>query len=520
MALCLSWANLCYLRVWSELLSYTEADLFTMVSEPARADYVAALGGMTVLGLAAWAAVRLARRLPSRLLPWLRWVPVVALLVPLNALRIVVSEQVPWLYGYLRQPVIGRISIEGLWLSAGLLAVAGLAVVWRFRRSAPRWPVVTALISLPLLPVTTGQALWRSAHSPTAVAASTQRPQVSGAHAEDRSGMRLVLVVFDEWDYRLSFEARPAGIELTELDRWRRESLFARRALPPASHTLTSVAALLTGMPVEQAQAIDRNDAVLTLAGGAGRVRWSETPSVFRDAVEDGARVGIAGWAVPYCRLYGAYASECAWWEMSTRRISKGSGYGQILASHLRSMVETALLSPFGQSAAAQHHYRTWRAMLAEATRLAADPTLRLVFVHLPVPHPPYVYDRARGRFDRANSLAEGYLDQLILVDYSVRELRVALEQANCWDRTAVLLTSDHSYRGAPVLGLPLDPRVPFLVRLPRGVTGLEYRGRFTTTVTRKLAGAILRGEVSDVHQTALWLDRHASQSGGWSGAD
>ncbi len=36
LALCLSWANLCYLRIWSELLTYTEADLFTMASEPDR----------------------------------------------------------------------------------------------------------------------------------------------------------------------------------------------------------------------------------------------------------------------------------------------------------------------------------------------------------------------------------------------------------------------------------------------------------------------------------------------------
>lgn len=512
LALCLSWANLCYLRVWSELLTYTESDRFTMAVEPSRPHYLAALAGMMGLGLAAWILVSLARRFPSPVRRMLRWVPVAAMLIPLNALRVVVSDQVPWLYGYLRQPAVGRLGIFGLVLAAGLLAVGGLALLWRFRHAAPRAPAVTALVLLPLLPVTAGQALWRAARGAAGAMPEARLWPRDGARAQPQAGMRLALVIFDEWDYRLSFEARPAGLQLPELDRWRGKSLFATQALPPADQTMASIGSLLTGIRVTRVDPISRRDAFLLPVGGGEPVQWARAPSLFQDAAEAGLRAGIAGWAVPYCRLYSAHVDQCVWWETSIRQISKGSAFGDILTSQLRSLVETAVFSPFGQSAVARHHYQTWRAMLQATARLVGDPSLSVVFIHLPVPHSPYVYDRRRGRFDRANSLAEGYVDQLALVDDSVRELRHALEHSGLWDRTAVLLTSDHSFRSAPALGVARDPRVPFVLRLPGAASALEYARAFNTIVTRELAGAILRGEVADAAQAALWLDRASGE--------
>jgi hypothetical protein len=216
------------------------------------------------------------------------------------------------------------------------------------------------------------------------------------------------------------------------------------------------------------------------------------------------------GWALPYCRLYGRELATCAWWETSIRRISKGDTIGPIAVAQWRSMVETAVLSPFGLSAVARDHYRTWRAMMDAAVRAAADPSLRLVFIHLPVPHAPYFYDRATGRFDRGNSLARGYLDHLVLVDHSVRRLRRALEEAGLLETTAVLLSSDHGFRSARGLGAEPDRRVPYLLRF--GEAAVEYARPFNTILTRELVRAILRGEVSDAAGAALWLDRQSRE--------
>jgi hypothetical protein len=513
LGLCLSWANLCYLRIWSELLTYTEADLFTMASEPDRSHYLAALAGMTALGIGAWIVITLARRAPSAW-AWraVRWATVVAMVIPLNALRIVVSDEFPWLYAYLRQPLVGQVGVSGVAAVAGLLTAGVLAVAWRFRTRIVRLPSLTVIVLFPLLPVTAGHALWRALHStaPLGPPVREERSNVSSGGTGHRPGPRVVWVLFDEWDYRLTFEARPAGLELPELDRWRRASLFATGAFPPSDQTITSVSALLTGMVIARVTRLNRSQALLVPAGAEPPVAWSEAPSVFRDALEMGAPAAVVGWALPYCRLYGRDLAECAWWETSIRRISKGDTTGAIAVAQLRSTVETAVFSPFRQSAVARHHYRTWRAMLEAAVQAVSNPSLRLVFIHLPVPHAPYFYDRATGRFDRGNSLAQGYVDHLVLVDHSVKQLRRALEAAGLEQRTAVLLTSDHSFRSARALGAVPDRRVPYLLRL--GGAAVEYRRTFDTVLTRGLVGAILRGEVTDTAQAALWLDRRGSE--------
>jgi hypothetical protein len=61
---------------------------------------------------------------------------------------------------------------------------------------------------------------------------------------------RVVWIVLEELDQRIVFEARPAGLELPELDRLRRESLYAHAARPPAGTTDVTTPALITGRPV------------------------------------------------------------------------------------------------------------------------------------------------------------------------------------------------------------------------------------------------------------------------------
>ncbi len=513
LALCWSWANLCYLRIWSELLTYTEADLFTMASEPGRSHYLAALAGMTALGTAAWIVVTLGRRAQGGW-PWraLRWAAVAAMAIPLNSLRIVVSDQFPWLYTYLRQPLVGRVGVSGVVAVAVMLSAGALAAAWRFRTQVVRLPAAAALLLFPLLPVTVGHALWRAFQS--AAPAQPRAPEegfsAPSGGIRHRPGPRVVWVLFDEWDYRLTFEARPSGLELPELDRWRRTSLFATQAFPPADRTIESVSALLSGMAVARVTPLSRSHALLFPDGGGPPVAWSKAPNVFRDALQMDAPAAVVGWALPYCRLYGRDLAACTWWETSVRRISKGDTTGTIALAQLRSLVETAVLSPFGQSAVARHHCRTWRAMMDRAVQAAADRSLGLVFIHLPVPHAPYFYDRATGRFDRGNSLARGYLDHLVLVDHSVRQLRRALEEAGLLETTAVLLSSDHGFRSARGVGAEPDRRVPYLLRL--GEAAMEYKRPFNTVLTRELVGAILRGEVAELEQAALWLDRHSSE--------
>ena len=76
------------------------------------------------------------------------------------------------------------------------------------------------------------------------------------------------------------------------------------------------------------------------------------------------------------------------------------------------------------------------QAMREEAQRYAADPSLQLVFLHLPTPHPPHFYDRHSRTFTgRSPGAAGSYPDSLALADLILGEIREAMTRAGLWTR-------------------------------------------------------------------------------------
>ena len=138
----------------------------------------------------------------------------------------------------------------------------------------------------------------------------------------------------------------------------------------------------------------------------------------------------------------------------------------------------------------------------SHALEIAADPAIGLALVHLPVPHPPAIFDRSTGRITTARG--PGYVDNLALADRTLGELREAMERAGVWDRTAVLVSADHGWRAWLWRGSPWwnsdDGRmpngdvfgVPFLLKLPGQTSAIGCGAKFNTLVTRDLITRIL----------------------------
>jgi hypothetical protein len=159
-------------------------------------------------------------------------------------------------------------------------------------------------------------------------------------------------------------------------------------------------------------------------------------------------------------------------------------------------------------------HRAEYVRILEDAKRAATDRDLDLVFVHWPIPHHPWIYDRVRGDFslDRENT----YLDNLALVDRTMAELRAAMERAGTWDETAVLVTADHSWHDSPAFNGKRDRRVPFILKLAGQSRGIEYRKPLKTVLIHDLVLAMLRGELTDPEAVADWLDRRRVPGGQW----
>jgi len=509
----LSLANVCFIRVWGQVLSYREPAEWQKTI-PTPVDDAAVMSAVLLLAALLYGAIRLARRrLGERGLRVARFALFSLVVIPVNGQR----ETVKTLWLSLKPVAPGSIGPRaGLFLAA-LACAAALWLVWKHQRRIAR-AVSMALVALsPFCLLTFGEAAWAMATFPG-------QPYRDGPLAPRLATApppaRVVWIVFDEWDYRLSFVDRPASLAMPEIDRLRGESLFAASARSPFMDTFRSLPSLIAGRRVEPAG----DD-----SGGGVRVRpvddpkakyvpWRETASVFSVARKAGFNVGLAGWYLPYCRALNGDLSECAWWpppdqsnsvDYSLAARILGTGFLGKTGGYSLSLLETSgWRFPFGQGAPVRHKVRIYRDFLAESRKDVADPSLGLVFLHVPVPHAPHPYSRFTGRMDLANRPISGYIDSLALMDRMMGELRAAMESRGAWDHTVLLISADHPFRASQELDGKFDPRVPFLLRFPGRRTAAVIAPEFNTILSANLVYAILRGSVSSVAEASDWIGR------------
>jgi hypothetical protein len=500
----LSWSNLCFLRIWDTLLSYSTPSTFWMKSLPARAEYTAAF--VNVLFTAAISWLLFALRRTGRLHRFSRFSPLaslVALLLGLNSIREVVSRQFD--LPVLRFGLFTALGKNGFILLVACLIPLGLFVIWRWYLPMVRAGAICCLILSPLIPVVFSQALARVTAEPGGALAGRQLAGFLGRSAPTR---RVVWVIFDEWDYHENFGDRPGRPAMPELERLRRQSLTAANAYPPANGTALSLPALLSGRMVEDIRPQDAGTLVIRYRGDGEEQSWGWQRNIFDRAREAGYDGGIVGWYLPYCRVLAGSLSQCYWEDLAQQYNSMGARFPLILRNQLRSLLESNLLSPFGQSLATFRHRTQHERLVEEARRAVADPRLGLVLVHLPTTHVPYFHDGKTHLPTLSNSLTAGYQDSLDLLDRTAGQLRQSMEQAGLWPRTTLLLSSDHWFRNSERQGGARDERIPFVLHLAGQEKPVAYGRTFNSVLTSDLLLNVLDGRLASGEQTAAWLDR------------
>jgi len=122
----LSFANICYLRVWSEVLTYRRWDTYLMATPPRPVEYYALIANV-VLAAALLAALSvLAQRvLTGRSFRFAEMALVLGMGIPLNAIRAVLSVQFP----LLKSPLVELLGMRGVIALGALLGLGGLAIV-------------------------------------------------------------------------------------------------------------------------------------------------------------------------------------------------------------------------------------------------------------------------------------------------------------------------------------------------------------------------------------------------------
>jgi hypothetical protein len=510
----LSLANLLFVRVWVELLTFTPANTFFMRQLPQPVHYLAAVSGVLLLGgslggLSVWVRSRRSRSLAVAM----TGLKVLLSILVANQLRLAVSTMIPGLRPWLNHSLLVRLG----WTGITLVGIVACILLWRIALLyRGRWisgVTLVVFIAWPLVPLNFGQALWRSQHPPQL--ALLGKPPTRGEPRGDglKDGVsRVVWVLFDEWDYRLTFEDRPRDLAMPELEALAGESLVARRAYTTSSDTSVSLPSLVTGQEIGSLAAVGDDDADVTVAPDFVKRGLRGLDSVFGDMHRQGITTAVVGWYLPYCRIWGDALDYCEWQEADWWRVMRGETLGQSVQDSFRSFLEAGFLSPLGVSLTAERASRTSQKLVAASESVLRDKQYRFVFLHLPIPHGPFYYDRRTGGSRKGNNYVTGYIDHLALLDRTLGMLVNALRESGSWENTALLISSDHSYRDARVLDGKYDPRVPFLLRIPHSKGKMVAEFAFSTQVSRRLVTDLLSGRIGTQQAALALLQNHSDR--------
>jgi hypothetical protein len=486
----LSFVNLCYAAVWKRLLDIRKPAEFTIKTLPASGEYLGAICGVLICALIVVAFDALLRRGPRMMRAGVLVAGFAFLILRGQAL---LPEQVIPTSAFLlaRAPSFALFGIVGVVLAGA---------VFRYQEAVTRAVTLLLLICAPFCVFTFAYSLYAAA-SP-----ATLHDRPLAARLPRKPGPRVLWIVFDEWDQRLSFDARSPNLAMPHVDALRKESFFAENALPPAGMTILSMPALIAGHRVRSEKALGPDTLLVTYDNGT-TLPFGARPNIFSEVRDAGMNAAVAGWFLPYCRTLNSYVTDCWWQEADFRWNSYGTTFHDAFLNQPRSLLETARFSPFGQSLPTLKHLRTFDENFEQSKRIASDNDVQFALFHYDIPHPPFFYDPKTGRMN--GDSWSNYTDGLALLDKAVGDLRADMERSGVWNNTSIVLTTDHFYRGSRLVNGKRDQRIPFIVHFPGESAGLSYSRSFNTIVTHDLILALLRSEVTDAAGLQHWLDRH-----------
>jgi membrane-anchored protein YejM (alkaline phosphatase superfamily) len=151
-----------------------------------------------------------------------------------------------------------------------------------------------------------------------------------------------------------------------------------------------------------------------------------------------------------------------------------------------------------------EKHASDLETIMPQAQALIRNENIRFAFIHLPVPHPPGIYDRRPGQHPPVGT----YLDNLVLADHTLAQLLATIENTSSASRTAVIVCSDHSWRVPLWRPTPqwsreeqiaskgrFDQRAVLMIRDPGQQSGIDITRPFELIGIHDIIERMLRGQ-------------------------
>jgi hypothetical protein len=478
--------------------------------QPLVTIFRAVLIALLLIWLLSWIGFAVCERLPLR---WKR----AAWLVPLVALPWLICRDMSAVFVL---PRVVRVGVAAMpWATP--VAIVVFLTLLLLRPRLFDWCIVggrfvymvAAFSLLIILPKVVFHAIRFGAHEQSSFARS-------GIPVASLSASRIVWILMDEFSYDQGFDHRQPDVTLPNFDAFARSSVVFSAVQPVGKMTEDVLPALLLGKPI-----VDFRKPYGTLPGYRTQPdgpwqRFDQYDTVFGDARRLGWSTGIAGWYNPYCRLLPDVLDRCFWQYSEDSR----TPYSRFLDSGSTTMRNLAVIFSFPPSLYrafhipplnyTQPHRQDYADLLSQSKHLLHDARIRFVLLHLPVPHPPGIYDRARKTMRDSGS----YLDNLVLADVTLGVLLQDIQSTPAMKNTTVIVSSDHSWRTFIWKGLPgwspeeqrvsggeFEPRPILMVRLPGSHDGQTISRPTSAMFMHTMLEAMLRNQVhSDADVDAL----------------
>jgi hypothetical protein len=310
-------------------------------------------------------------------------------------------------------------------------------------------------------------------HEHTAAWASSAQPQ--------RRHPVLVWVIFDELSYDQVYGHRAADVALPNFDALRDESTVFNDAQPIGDKTVKVLPSLLSGRAIQAYRFSFDNRLSVRDAGEDGFHPLDGAGTVFGDAKQAGWRTAAVGWYNPYCTIYGDAIDQCYWMnrDMTDGPMAQGDSLWQNTTAPLK-LAGEQLVMPWRArrdlcSYDVRQRYKTYVDLEQHASQLLKSDQADFIFLHMPVPHSPNIWDRKQSDFTQ--HCGSSYLDNLVLADRELGRLLEILRSSPRWKDTTLIVEGDHSWRtyvwdhtwswtreDAAVSGDHFDPRPAVIV--------------------------------------------------------
>ncbi len=335
---------------------------------------------------------------------------------------------------------------------------------------------------------------------------------------------RVVWILMDELSYNLVFDHAVAGETFPNLWQLRAQSISLRNIEPAGLRTERIVPSLLLGRQINRIRSTANGDLLVPDPTHTHWVHYDPADTLFGLAQTTGWNPGVAGWYNPYCRIFESVLTACSW----RPGIHVLTPFEQIGASANHSTFVNALVIPrhyagrlmapgTGSTSPAllRHDIRDYQTVMQNAQELIGNGRVGFVFIHLPVPHPPGIYNRKTHQICACGN----YLDNLVLADDSLGALMHAIQATPWAGETTVIVSSDHSWRVPLWKQSPdwtaeeqqvsqgrFDARPVFLVHFPGQTTGQEIHALEPELVEHDAVAALLKQRVQDADSLVHFL--------------